>query len=103
MAALQLVELLERERVDRPEQTELPVEFAQPTGRAGALRELRHLRRLGDRRLDVEFAAQRLDRRLEPQLRLGLTEFGLAGAFAARIEGPLLLGALTTQAVEFDA
>ena len=103
MAALQFVELLERERVDRPEQAKLPVEFAHPSGRAGALREFRHLGRLGDRRLDVELAAQRLDRGLEPQLRLRLAEFGLPGAFARRVEGPLLLGSLTAEPVEFGA
>ena len=40
---------------------------------------------------------------LEPQLRLGLAEFGLPGAFARRVERPLLLGALAAEPVEVGA
>ena len=87
MALLQRVELLERQRVDRTHQPQLAVELADPPGGAGAVRKLRHRSGLGDVRLDVEFATQRLDRRLEPQLGFGLVELGLPGAFGS-IPGP---------------
>ena len=103
VAALQFVELLERQRVDRPEQPQFPVEFADPAGGARAFGKLRHRSGLGDGGFDVEFAAQRLDRRLEPQLGLGLAELGLPGAFAGRFQGPLLLGALATEPIEVGA
>ena len=74
VALLELVELLERERVDRAEQSQLAVEFADTAGRAGALGQLRLLGCLGDRRFDVEVTAERLDRRLQPELRLGLLD-----------------------------
>ena len=102
VATLQFVELLERQRVDRAEQPEFAVELAQTTGRTGTFRQLGHLRRLGDGRLDVELTTQRLDRRFEPELRLGLAEFGLAGALAAGIERPLLFGSFPTKAIELD-
>ncbi len=98
---LELVELLERERIDRAEQSQLAFEFADTAGRRGALGDLRHLCGFGDRRLDVELPAQRLDRRLESQLRLGLLEFGLARPLPGDVELLLLLRPLTAQGVEF--
>ena len=92
---LQLVVLLERERVDRTEQTQLAVELAHPPGGRRALGQLRLLGRLGDLGLDVEIAAQRLDRGLEPELGLGFldlrsdaTSGGSRRASARRRRGP---------------
>ncbi len=73
---LQFVELLERQRVDGSEQTQLAVELAHPTGGGSAIGKIGHLGRLGDLRFDVELATQRLDRRLEAELRFGLLDLG---------------------------
>ena len=86
VALLQLVELLERQRVDRAEQAQLAIELADPAGGGGALGQRRLLGRLGDLRLDVEVATQRLDRVLEPQLRLGLVDVGAVGPLARLVE-----------------
>ncbi len=101
MPGLEFVELLERQRVDRPEQPQLTFELAHPARRSGAIGKLRHRRRFGDRRFDVEFTSQRLDRGFEAQLGLGLAELGLPSPFARRVERMLLLTALTTEAIEF--
>ena len=79
---LELVELLERQRVDRPQEAQLAFEFADTPGRRRALGQHGHRCRLGDRRFDVEVASQGLDRGLEPQLRLGLLELGPPGPLA---------------------
>ena len=55
---LQLVELLERQRVDRAHQTQLAVEIAHARGRADALGQRRLLGRLGGGRLEIVVAAQ---------------------------------------------
>ena len=79
VALLQLVELLERERVDRTEQAQLAIELADAPGRRRALGQLGLLGGLGDRGLDVEVATQCLDRVLEAQLGLGLVDLGAMG------------------------
>ena len=101
VAGLELVELLECERVDRTEQAQLTFQFANTAGRRRSVGQHGHRRRFGDRRLDVELATKRLDRGLEAQLRLGLAQLGLAGAFARCVECVLLLAARSAVLVEF--
>ena len=98
MALLQLGELLEGQRVDRAEQPQLAVELADAGLGRDALGQLRHRRRLGGLRLDVEVVAQHLDRRLQPQPGLGLVDLGPPGPLADLVERALGGGAATTAA-----
>ena len=56
--------------------------------------------RLGDHGFDVELAAQRLDRRLQPELGLGLVELGLARPLARLVELRSFSARCSTVAVE---
>ena len=92
VALLQRLVLLEGERVDRAHQPQLALELADPGHRRGlpsgsSGRSARH----GGVGLDVEVAAQRLDRGLDAQLGLGLVELGPLQPLAELAE--LLLGA----------
>jgi hypothetical protein len=98
---LQFVELLQRQRVDRPEQPEFTFEFTHTPGGGGTVGQHRHRCGLGDLGFDVEVAPDRLDGRLQPQLRLGLTQLGLTRPFTRGVEGVLLLGACPPVLVEF--
>ena len=97
---LQLVVLLERERVDRSEQSQLAVEFTNPTGGRGPLGQLGLLRRLGDLGLDVEVAAQGLDGGLESELGLGLFDLGAVQLVPQLFEAALGVGAALAGRVE---
>jgi len=96
MSFRQFVELLESERVDRPEQTQFALEFAL-TGRGGdTLGKFRSWRRDRNVGFDIEIASHRLDRRFETKANLGTVEFDPSGPFPGRFEfalGPRAFGA----------
>ena len=97
---LQRVVLLQRQRVDRPHEPQLPLELTRPRGRRGALGHLRRLGRHGDLGLHLEVAAEGLHRGLQAQLDLGLVELGATGLLAGLLEATLGVGALVAQLVE---
>ena len=92
----------EGERVDRAHEPQLALELAGPGGGGGALGQRGRLGGHGRLGLDVEVAAQRLDRGLEAQLHLGLVELGPAGLLARLLEAALGVLALAAQLVEAD-
>ena len=96
----ELGELLERERVDGTEHPQFALELAHPPDRRRALRDGRTLGGFGDRGLDVEITAQRLDRGLEPELRLRLLDVEPVCLLADDFELPLRLGALPAVTLE---
>src|SRR5262249_31434203 len=76
VSLLQLVELLERERIDRTEQAQLAVELTHAAGGGRAFWQFRLLGSFGGCWLDVEVAAKGLDRVLESQLGFCLFDLG---------------------------
>ena len=96
----ELGELLERERVDRTEHPQFALELAHPPDRCRALWHGRALGGFGDRRLDVEITAQRLDRGLESELRLRLLDVEPVRLLADDFELTLRVGALPAVTLE---
>ena len=100
VALLELVELLERQRVDRTQQAQLAVELADAAGRRRPLGQFGLFGRLGNGRLDVEVATQGLDRVLEAQLGLGFLDLGAMCALPRLVERPLGVVAALAGGVE---
>ena len=83
---LQLGELLEGQRVDRPEQAQFPIQLAYPALRCDAVGKWWRLGSLGDVGLDVAVVAQHLHGRLDAQTGLGLLDLGAPGLLANLVE-----------------
>ena len=98
---LQLGELLERQRVDRTEQAQLTVELTHPRLGTHAVRKRRRIGRLGDLGFDVEVVAEHLDRRLQPEARLGLVDVRPSRPLADLIE--LALGIRSPAALRVES
>ena len=100
VAFLQLIELLERERVDGAEQAQLPLQIAHPRRWVHTLRERRHLGRFGSVGLQLEVAAQRLDSGLHAHARLGLFDLDPPSPLARLVELLLRCGTCPARLVE---
>ena len=100
VALLERLVLLEGQRVDRAHDPQLALELADAGGGVGAVGELGALGGHGDVGLDVEVAADGLDRGLDAHLDLGLLDLGPLEALALLGERLLLVGAAVAELVE---
>ena len=100
MALLELLVLLEGQRVDGAHEAELALELAQAGGGRDALGQLGGRGVDGGLGLAVELAAAHLDGGLEAQAGLGLVDLGPTGPLAHLFEAALLVDPLAAEHVE---
>jgi hypothetical protein len=100
VALLQGGQLLHGQRVDGAEEPELALEVAGAAGGAGAGGDGRALGGHGHVGLAVQLPAQGLDRRLQPQPRLGPVELGPPDPRPDLVEAPLALDAQPAQVLQ---